>query len=208
MVYCTGLFLSARWFVLSQVATKGLHLVVLPDKESAEYCCSDLYNLTEGDRVFFLPESGISVERSNYKSSLGVQRTSALGKISESSRNGDNVYIVSYPEGIEEPVPSESRLSNPLLSLSVGDEISHDSIEKILFDAGFEQVDFVSEPGQFTLRGGVVDIFSYSLNMPYRFTLFGDEIEKIHIFDCNTQLSKEKVGIDTQLILITTKFYS
>ena len=80
-IFCRGLFLSARWFVLSQIAQKGMHVVVLPNREAAEYCAADLYNLIEGDRVFFLPESGRSVERSNYKSSLGVQRTSAINKI-------------------------------------------------------------------------------------------------------------------------------
>ena len=75
------MFLSARWFVLSQVAEKGMHLVILPNQEAAEYCSTDLYNLVEGDTVFYLPASGKSVERSNYKSSLGVQRTSAIGRI-------------------------------------------------------------------------------------------------------------------------------
>ena len=76
-VFCSGLFLSARWFVVSQLDHDGIQLVVLPDKESAEYCAADLYNLIEGDNVFFLPDSGKSLEKSNYKSSLGVQRTSA-----------------------------------------------------------------------------------------------------------------------------------
>ena len=67
-VYCSGLFLSARWFVLSGVASSGMQLVILPDQESAEYCSSDLYNLVEGDCVFFLPASGKNIERSNYKS--------------------------------------------------------------------------------------------------------------------------------------------
>ena len=80
-VFCRGLFLSARWFVLSQVAEQGMHVVVLPNREAAEYCAADLYHLVEGDRVFFLPESGRNVERSNYKSTLGVQRTAAIGKI-------------------------------------------------------------------------------------------------------------------------------
>ena len=80
-VFCKGLFLSARWFAISQMDMDGLHVIVLPDKESAEYCAADLYNLIEGDRVFFLPGSGKTLERSNYKSSLGVQRTSAIGKI-------------------------------------------------------------------------------------------------------------------------------
>ena len=189
-IYCQGLFLSARWFVLSAARGAGMSLVVLPDKESAEYCAADLYNLTEGDKVFFLPDSGKNAVRSNYKSSLGVQRTSAIGKI-RSCEPG--TVIVSYPEALEERLPSSSDALSPLLSLKAGDEISHDEISSILSEAGFENVDFVSEPGQYTLRGGVVDIFSYSFNYPFRLSLFGNEIEKIYTFDTNTQLSKESV---------------
>ena len=189
-IYCQGLFLSARWFVLSGARGAGMSLVVLPDKESAEYCAADLYNLTEGDKVFYLPDSGKNAVRSNYKSSLGVQRTSAIGKI-RSFEPG--TVIVSYPEALEERLPSSSDALSPLLSLKAGDEISHDDISSILSEAGFENVDFVSEPGQYTLRGGVVDIFSYSFNYPFRLSLFGNEIEKIYTFDTNTQLSKESV---------------
>ena len=189
-IYCQGLFLSARWFVLSAARGAGISLVVLPDKESAEYCAADLYNLTEGDKVFYLPDSGKNAVRSNYKSSLGVQRTSAIGKI-RSCEPG--TVIVSYPEALEERLPSSSDALSPLLSLKAGDEISHDEISSILSEAGFENVDFVSEPGQYTLRGGVVDIFSYSFNFPFRLSLFGNEIEKIYTFDTNTQLSKESV---------------
>ena len=189
-IYCQGLFLSARWFVLSAARGAGISLAVLPDKESAEYCAADLYNLTEGDKVFYLPDSGKNAVRSNYKSSLGVQRTSAIGKI-RSFEPG--TVIVSYPEALEERLPSSSDALSPLLSLKAGDEISHDEISSILSEAGFENVDFVSEPGQYTLRGGVVDIFSYSFNYPFRLSLFGNEIEKIYTFDTNTQLSKESV---------------
>ena len=189
-IYCQGLFLSARWFVLSAARGAGISLAVLPDKESAEYCAADLYNLTEGDKVFYLPDSGKNAVRSNYKSSLGVQRTSAIGKI-RSCEPG--TVIVSYPEALEERLPSSSDALSPLLSLKAGDEISHDEISSILSEAGFENVDFVSEPGQYTLRGGVVDIFSYSFNYPFRLSLFGNEIEKIYTFDTNTQLSKESV---------------
>ncbi len=189
-IYCQGLFLSARWFVLSAARGAGMSLVVLPDKESAEYCAADLYNLTEGDKVFYLPDSGKNAVRSNYKSSLGVQRTSAIGKI-RSCEPG--TVIVSYPEALEERLPSSRDALSPLLSLKAGDEISHDEISSILSEAGFENVDFVSEPGQYTLRGGVVDIFSYSFNYPFRLSLFGNEIEKIYTFDTNTQLSKESV---------------
>ena len=187
-IYCKGLFLSARWFVLSQVARKGLHLVVLPDRESAEYCTSDLYNLVEGDRVFFLPESGKNVERSNYKSSLAVQRTAAIGSVL-SFKEDELKIIVSYPEALEEHVPAAKSIRESILKIAEGDEISHDRIVEMLSKNGFERVDFVSAPGQYAIRGSIVDIFSYSWNYPYRISFWGNEVEKINIFDCNTQLS-------------------
>ena len=187
-VYCRGLFLSAKWFVLSQTAAKGLHLVVLPDKETAEYCTSDLYNLIEGDKVFFLPESGKNVERSNYKSSLAVQRTAAIGAVM-SWKKDELTLVVSYPEALEERVPNARSIKDSVLKIKAGQEISHDSIVEILSRNGFEKVDFVSAPGQYAIRGSIVDIFSYSWNYPYRISFWGNEVEKINIFDCNTQLS-------------------
>ena len=99
-IFCSGLFLSARWAVVSQVASEKPQLIILPNREAAEYCSADLYNLTQGDCVFFLPESGKSVERSNYKSSLGVQRTAAIGKILEKA--DEKFFIVTYSEALEE----------------------------------------------------------------------------------------------------------
>ena len=203
-IFCRGLFLSARWFVLSQIAQKGMHVVVLPNREAAEYCAADLYNLIEGDRVFFLPESGRSVERSNYKSSLGVQRTSAINKIlsfadpnssfaGSTGESPDLLIIVTYPEALAEEIPVTKEIQEAVFKIKVGQEISHDEIIKTLSGRGFEKVDFVSAPGQYAIRGSIVDIFSYSENFPYRISFWGDEIEKIHIFDCNTQLSKDQV---------------
>ena len=191
--YCSGLFLSARWFAVSELDYDGIQLIVLPDKDSAEYCAADLYNLVQGDVVFFLPDSGKNIERSNYKSSLGVQRTSAIGKIIDHKEG--NLTVVTYPSALEETVPDVATIRQSLLKLNVGEEISHDEIVESLFESGFERVDFVAEPGQFAIRGAIVDIFSYSYNDPFRVSFFGDEIDSIHIFDCNTQLSKEKVQI-------------
>ncbi len=188
--FCQGLHHSARWFVLAEMEYSGLNFVILPDRDSAEYCASDLYNLVEGDRIFFLPDSGKNTVRSNYKASLSVQRTSALGKITSYSKNRESLTIVSFPDALEEKVPSKPM--EPLLVLKIGDEIEHDSIAEKLYDAGFENVDFVAEPGQYAIRGGVIDIFSYSDNHPYRISFFGDEVDKINIFDCNTQLSIEQ----------------
>ena len=190
-VFCSGLFLSARWFVVSQLDHDGIQLIILPDKETAEYCAADLYNLIDGDKVFFLPDSGKSLEKSNYKSSLGVQRTSAIGKILDHKEG--KLIIVTYPSALSESMPEAGRIRESLLELKVGDEISHDEIVEKLFANGFERVDFVAEPGQFAVRGALVDIFSYSFNDPFRVSFFGDEIEAISVFDCNTQLSKEKV---------------
>ena len=190
-IFCSGLFLSARWFVVSQLDHDGMQLIVLPDKESAEYCAADLYNLIEGDKVFFLPDSGKNLEKSNYKSTLGVQRTSAVGKILEYKEG--QLLIVTYPSALEECIPDTGRIRESLLKLDVGDEISHEEIVERLSGSGFARVDFVSEPGQFAVRGALVDIFSYSCNYPYRVSFFGDEIEAITVFDCNSQLSKEKV---------------
>ena len=190
-IFCSGLFLSARWFVVSQLDHDGIQMIVLPDKDSAEYCAADLYNLIEGDRIFFLPDSGKTLERSNYKSTLGVQRTSSIGKIV--GYDGGQLIIVTYPAALEEGIPDSKKIKESVFNLTVGDEVSHEEIISILFENGFERVDFVAEPGQFAIRGAIVDIFSYSYNNPFRISFFGDEIDSITIFDCNTQLSKEKV---------------
>ncbi len=188
---CSNLSLSARWFVAGQTRFDGLNFIILPDQESAEYCTADLYHIIDGDKVFFLPHSGKNVEKSNYQSTLRVQRTAALGKIKE-HQSGESLFIISYPSALEEPILSLSRFQ-PLASWKSGQEISHDEMAKILFENGFERVDFVSDPGQYAIRGGIVDIFSYSMNHPYRLSFFGNEIDKISIFNSNTQLSVEQV---------------
>lgn len=191
--YCSGLYLSARWFVLSECAEKGIHLVILPTRESAEYCASDLYQLIPGDKVFFIPDSGKNIEKSNYKASISVQRTSSIGKlVSYNPADDERLIFVSYPEALEEGVPAKKNVSDSILRLKKGEEIKYDLLREELGKIGFEKADFVSSPGQFALRGSVIDIFSYSYNNPFRISLFGNEIEKIHVFDCNTQLSKEE----------------
>ena len=188
IVYCCGLFQSARWFVLSSEAPKGVNLVILPDRESAEYCTSDLYQLTEGDKVFLLPAGGKGIERSNYKSSISVQRTAALSILLKNK--GEQVYIVSYPEALEEKISAAGKSGDIILTITKGKEISFDDIIRVLGSQGFDRTDFVSAPGQYAIRGSLIDIFSYSNNEPYRISFWGNEVENINIFDCNTQISK------------------
>ena len=188
--YCSTLFTSARWFVLDGAAPEVLNFIILPNKESAEYCAADLYGIAGEESVYFLPRSGKGIERSNYKSTLSVQRTTALNAISE-YKNG-KLYVVSYPEGISEEVPGREVMESSRLVIKVGDSISHDSLTGRLCTSGFERVDFVSAPGQIAVRGSIIDVFSYSDNNPYRISFWGDEVEGITVFNANTQLSIEK----------------
>ena len=189
--FCNGLFLSARWFVVSAAAHEGINLIVLPNREAAEYCAADLYHLTEGDCVFYLPDSGKNLEKSNFKASLGVQRTSALGKILHATPR-EKIFLVTYPDALSESVPAARTIQNTALQLRKELEISHKKLVEQLDSLGFERVDFVARPGQFAIRGSIVDIFSFSWNDPYRISFFGNEIETISMFDVNTQLSKEE----------------
>ena len=189
--YCSGIYLSARWMMLNEAVDKGIQFIILPSREAAEYCAADLYNIVEGDCVFFLPDSGKSVERSNYKSSLVVQKTSAIGSIL--NNKGEKLFIVTYPEAAEELIPEVEKLSSALFTIRKGEEYSYASLRSTLLEKGFEKVDFVSAPGQFAIRGTVIDVFSYSLEKPYRIAFFGDEVDKINTFDCNTQLSIEEI---------------
>ena len=109
-IFCSGLFLSARWFALSQLDIDALHVIVLPDKDSAEYCAADLYNLVEGDKVFFLPDSGKALEKSNYKASLNVQRTSAVGRIVDFKEG--QLFVVTYPSALDEHVPDSKKIKD------------------------------------------------------------------------------------------------
>ena len=182
--------------MLSSEAQQGINLIILPDKDSAEYCTSDLYQLIEEDNIFLLPSGGKGIERSNYKSSISVQRTAAISAILKNK--GEQVFIVSYPEALEEKVLTIGKSGDIILSIIKGKEISFDEIISILGNQGFERTDFVSTPGQYAIRGYIIDIFSYSNNEPYRISFWGNEVESISIFDCNTQISKaecEKVEI-------------
>lgn len=192
-VCCSGLFLSARWFVFSSAASSGMHVIVLPDKESAEYCASDLYYLIEGDNVFFLPDTGRKIERSNYKASLEVQRTSALGRITDRDTSDGLTVIVTYPDALEENVPSGDKMKSAVVTVKKGEELDFEVFCSKLSSEGFSKVDFVSVPGQYAVRGGLVDVFSYSFNNPFRISFFGNEVESISVFDCNTQLSEKHV---------------
>lgn len=191
-----GLYASAKNFAIASSVYRGIHLVVMNDKESASGCANDLYNLLGEDNVYYFPTSENKNVRSTIKdSSMKVQRTAAIGAVMDYNNhkyNGDFVILVGYKESVQEQVISEKSLKNSLLEIIKGEQLSFDFVKDMLFSSGFEKADFVSQPGEFAIRGGIIDIFSYGDNKPYRIDFFGDEIESIKSFDVNTQRSNEE----------------
>ncbi len=185
---------SSRSLLIAAAAKKlhGLQLVVLDDREEAAYFYNDLYNLREGHDVLFFPSSfRRNVQHGEEDASAAVQRTAALAQVAE-MKQGQTLCVVSYAEAAGEQVVSGEGLQKNTLRLKVGEKMGMDFIVETLFEYQFERVDFVFEPGQFAVRGSIIDIFSFSDNKPYRIDFFGDEVESVRSFNLNTQLSDEK----------------
>lgn len=169
----------------------GVHIFVAEDRDAAAYMLNDFYALLGEQHIYFFPTS--------YKKSIlygkedpqgVVQRTNALNAI----RQHDKGYMVvcTYPEALAERVADQGYIKSRSIKLRVGDTIAIKDLEERLAAEGFTQVDFVYEPGQYSLRGGIVDVFSYSESRPFRFDFFGDEIDSIRRFNISSQLSHDK----------------
>lgn len=174
----------------------GISLFVLPDKESAAYFMNDLEQLL-GDsekkiqqkRVLFFPSAyKKAYDKDHVDNNNLLHRTEVIKRIGAGSKN---LLVISFPEALSEKIITQSYISKNTFKVNIGDEIGLDFIIELLQEYGFEQVDFVVEPGQFAFRGGLIDIFSFSNDFPYRIEFFGDEIESIRSFDTNTQRSIE-----------------
>lgn len=165
----------------------SMHIAVLADREDAAYFYNDL-SLFLGKEVQLLPSSYRRVINSEEKDTDAVLvRTEVLDLM----RRGKIKVLVTYPEALAEKVVSKAELDKNSLLLKKGESIAITELEKFLYDNRFERCDFVYEPGQFSVRGGIVDIFSFSEERPVRIDFFGDEIDSIRFFDVETQLSDE-----------------
>lgn len=184
-----GLVGSSRSISASSVAEQapGNHLFILEDKEQAAYFLNDLQGLYPSNpNVLFYPASyRVPYELEKTDNANVVSRTEVLEKIS----TGKNTWIVTYPKALFEKIPSKKTLVKNTLKLELGKNYGIDFINEQLLDLNFDRVEFVYEPGQFSIRGGIVDVFSYSNDQPYRIEFFGDEVDSIRIFDASTQLS-------------------
>ena len=205
-VLLSGLHASARALALAQLR-KPL-LVIFDNAEAAQYIYSDLRSLesrganehsgtSQESSVFFFPHSQ---KRRAVDEAAQIQRTECLTALTRAEGlrvRGDGLQdpliIVTYPEAIAEPVPAKEELSAISFQLSVGQEVQISAVSEQLSDLGFERVDFVFQPGQYAVRGSIVDVYSYSHDDPYRLDFFGDEIDSIRTFDIEDQLSKSRV---------------
>lgn len=187
----SGLYSSAKAYAIAGAADSGLHLVVLGGKDEAAACVNDLYNIKGDEDIFFFPASDVRTVKGTAKDmSSKVQRTSALSALADyrnGTYRGDSLVIVGYQDALAECIPDENDLSVSVLKVVKGENISFESFQEELFRTGFSRVDFVSRPGEYAVRGGIIDLFSYSNDKPYRLDFFGDEIDSIKMFDVNTQ---------------------
>ncbi len=168
----------------------GNHLFILNDKEEAAYFLNDLESLFPDEkRVLFYPASyRVPYQLEETDNANVVARAQVLERIN----NGKNAWIVTYPQALFERVPTKVNLTTNTLKVQVGKTYSIDFMNELLLEYHFDRVDFVYEPGQFSIRGGIVDVFSFSSDHPFRIEFFGDEVDSIRTFDATTQLSIHK----------------
>ena len=197
-------FVVAAAFLHPSLAQQN-HLIILNDAEEAAYFHNSLENLTEALDIFYFPSS--FKNKRNYQllnSSHVMLRTETLTKI---AAGGNKKIIVTYPEALFEKVVLPDALSATIIHIKSGDPLNVELLLLRLSDYGFERTDFVYEPGQFAIRGGILDIYSFGNEKPYRVELFGNEVDSIRIIDPETQLSERKLlqvsiipNIETQFV--------
>jgi len=180
------------------------HVFVLDDNEEASYFQNDLENLTHALDIFFFPDSFKKPgEYADLNSSHVMLRTEALSKIEALSHKK---VLVTYPEALMEKVVNASALAKNRISIKTGENLKVDDLMARFVELGFKREDFVYEPGQFAMRGGILDIYSFGNEHPYRIELFGNEVDSIRIFNPETQLSERKLLNVSILPNIETNF--
>ena len=188
-IHWKGTLGSAKGIFSSAVAQQcpGHHVFILNDKEDAAYFLNDLQGLyPEDQRLVFYPASyKVPYQLEEVDNANVVARTEALKKLS----GQDNCWIITYPEALFEKVLTKKKLVSNTMKIEVGKTYSIDFINELLLDYHFDRVNYVYEPGQFSIRGGIVDVFSYASDTPYRIEFFGNEVESIRTFNAADQLS-------------------
>lgn len=190
-IYLKGMNAScASFFASSFIENKPFtSIFLLNDSEEAGYFYHDIVQANGDKHVLFFPSSYRRAIKYGQKDAANeILRTEVLSKLEQN----EPVSIVTYPEALAEKVVSRQTLNQQTLTLATGKQYETEAITKKLTDYGFEHVDYVYEPGQFAMRGSILDVYSFASEYPYRIDFFGDEIDSIRTFEVETQLSKEK----------------
>ena len=165
-------------------------LFILNEEEEAAYFYNDLTQILGNTDVYFFPSSyKRAIKYGQLDAANEILRTEVLDAFTKENKK---TIVVTFPEAIIEKVIPPNQLKDKTLTISVNERLSTGFVVDALIEYGFERVDFVYEPGQFSLRGGIIDVFSFSHELPYRIDFFGDEVDSIRVFDIESQLSKEK----------------
>lgn len=191
--------------------TDANHVFILNDKEEAAYFHNDMEHLTKALDVCFFPDSFKRIGNFNELNSSHVMlRTEALTKFAPARKAASTTVrkkiLVTYPEALFEKVVNPSSLTDNMISIKVSENLALDALLERFVTLGFRREDFVYEPGQFAMRGGILDIYSFGNEHPYRIELFGNEVDSIRIFNPETQLSERKLLQVSILPNIETKF--
>ena len=196
-IFLEGLMASATPLAFAAMATKvgKIILFVLNDADEAGYFYHDLVQIMGDSNALFFPSSyRRAVKYGQRDAANEILRTEVLTAINVATNAKDNtpLYIVTHPEAIAELVISRKKLDDRTMTLRNGDTTDVTRVVKTLREYGFSEVDYVYEPGQFARRGSILDVFSFSCELPFRIDFFGDEIDSIRTFEVDTQLSKER----------------
>lgn len=213
-IYLRGLIGSSSSFLASSILekTSKTHVFVLEDKESAAYFLNDLENIVfpfhqreesglirdeeeiikaRKTHILFFPRSARVPYQTEQTENANVAMRAEV--LNELSKRPEGAVIVTYAEALAEKVVSKTEMAKNTFDIEIGHKISLEFVDELFQDFGFEKVDYVYEPGQYAVRGGILDVFSFSFDYPYRIELFGDDVESIRKFDPSTQLSVNKM---------------
>ena len=196
-VFLEGLIGSSAATILSGFKKRApgqTLLVVMNDVEEAGYFYHDMVQLTGDSNILFFPSSFRRAMKYGQEDDANrILRTEVMSRLANRRRT-EGVVIVTHPDALAEKVVSQSHLEEKTLTIAVGDSISRDNVEKKLAALKFKEVTYVYEPGEFAVRGSIIDIFSFSSEYPYRIDFFGDEVDSIRTFTVEDQLSKERTN--------------
>jgi transcription-repair coupling factor (superfamily II helicase) len=220
MLYAEGLSGSAASVVLSALpmdasqggeAERRRHfLVVMNDADEAGYFYGDLVSMLGEEQVMYFPSPyRRGVRYAQIDATNEILRTDVLSRLASLSEGGQDegagsFFIVTYPEALAVKVVTRDSLEQKILTVRVGEELNFAGMEATLFDLGFRHVDYVYEPGEFAIRGSILDVYSFSCDLPYRIDFFGDEVDSIRTFDVQSQLSVDKMVSATIVPLVAS----